>query len=208
MSILWKNLCKFLSSRTSFCFSMSINPQPPFSFGMHAIFYAVFWWFSVIDVFPLHKQCFLKLSIFLMTFLGSFRVHMKKVGKEVKTAFVSSSLPAWDRKLLVLVSLLSHLFIRGMKSCILGLVSPRGNPRYVNGSDPLEQPKVLASRSSLSSVILTGSIMDFFKFTLSPVDSVKVLMTDFRKKDLYWVPLKNDQFVAGILNYWKVIVCF
>lgn len=59
-----------------------------------------------------------------------------------------------------------------MYSC---LVRPSGRPRYVKGNDPLEQPKVLASRSSLSSVMFIGSIMDFFKFTLSPLDSVNAL---------------------------------
>jgi len=54
--------------------------------------------------------------------------------------------------------------------------------------------------------MLIGSIMDFWKFTLSPVDSVTVLMTDFRKKNLPGITLKDNQCVISILNDWEVIV--
>jgi hypothetical protein len=43
---------------------------------------------------------------------------------------------------------------------IFGLVVPKGKPKYVNGSVPFEQPKVLASNSILASVMLIGIIMD------------------------------------------------
>ena len=59
----------------------------------------------------------------------------------------------------------------------------------------------------LSEQWLIGSIMDFWKFTLSPVDSVKVLMTDFReKKTLPGITVKDNQCVISILNDWEVIV--
>ena len=53
----------------------------------------------------------------------------------------------------------------------------------MNGNDPLEQPKVFASRSNLSSLMFIGSIIDFLRFTLNPVASEKVLSTDLRKNN-------------------------
>jgi len=78
---------------------------------------------------PLQRQCFLNLSICLITPLGRDRVHMWKVGRAESTAFVSSSFLAWERKVEVQANLLSHLETRGRKSSILGLVIPRGRPR-------------------------------------------------------------------------------
>lgn len=43
-----------------------------------------------------------------------------------------------------------------------------------------------------------SSIMDFFKFTHSPVDSVKVLMTDFRKKSCLGSP---SRMIKELLAY-------
>jgi len=50
----------------------------------------------------------------------------------------------------------------------------------VKGRVPTEQPKVLAKRSSFSWVVLTGTIMDFWKLTFKPVDSEKELSKAFK----------------------------
>jgi hypothetical protein len=62
----------------------------------------------------------------------------------VKTTFVICNLPACERNIEVLASLLSHFEIKGKKSITLGFVIPRGKPKYVKGIDPIEQPKVFA----------------------------------------------------------------
>jgi hypothetical protein len=82
------------------------------------------------------------------------------VGKAVKIEFVSSSLLAWFRKGEIKLSLFSHLLMRGKKSSTFGLVKPIGNPRYVNGKDPVWQPKVLAKCTSFSLLKLIGTIID------------------------------------------------
>jgi len=66
------------------------------------------------------------------------------VGSEEKTELTICNLPAWDRKREVLINLLSHLLTRGMKSSTLGLVKPKGSPKYVKGKLPTEHPKVAA----------------------------------------------------------------
>lgn len=73
----------------------------------------------------------------------------------------------------VLTSLLSHLVTKGKKSSTLGLVRPRGSPRYVKGSLSVEHPKVAAKCLSLCSDKLIGIIMDLKKFTFRPVDESK-----------------------------------
>jgi hypothetical protein len=70
----------------------------PSSFGIQTIGQAVFGVFLLFTAYPLHKQCFLYLSICLIIVLGNMKVLMAKVGKTVKTALVSSNLPAWLKK--------------------------------------------------------------------------------------------------------------
>jgi hypothetical protein len=41
-----------------------------------------------------------------------------------------------------------------------GLVFPGGNPKYVNGIDPNEQPKVLARTYILCFLVLMNTIID------------------------------------------------
>jgi hypothetical protein len=59
----------------------------------------------------------------------------RKVGRAVRTAFdrekrkVGRHFPAWERKLEVHDSLLSHLEISGRKSSTLDFVMARGRPR-------------------------------------------------------------------------------
>jgi hypothetical protein len=48
--------------------------------------------------FPLHRQCFLKMSISLMMVLGILSVHIKNIGRAEKTEFTNSKRPAWDKK--------------------------------------------------------------------------------------------------------------
>lgn len=111
-----------------------------------------------------------------------WKVPIKKVGSEVKTELTICNFPAWERKREVLTNLLSHLVTSGRKSSILGLVSPRGSPRYVNGRLPIEHPKVAARCLVLSSVRLIGTNMDLAKLTLSPVEAAKVLSSAFRMR--------------------------
>jgi hypothetical protein len=61
----------------------------------------------------------------LITVLGSRKVHIANVGRAVKTALVSSNLPASERKKEKATSLLSHLETKGQKSATVGLVRLR-----------------------------------------------------------------------------------
>jgi len=78
------------------------------------------------------------------------KVLMEKVGRAEKTEFVSCNLPACERKIDVLTNLLSHLLTIGKNSSTFGFVRPRGSPRYVKGSEPVEQQIVLARWLSFS----------------------------------------------------------
>jgi len=64
-----------------------------------------------------------------MIVLGRLKVYMAKVGRAENTAFVSSNLPAWLRKDEILISLLSHLLIKGQKSATSGFEMLSGRPR-------------------------------------------------------------------------------
>lgn len=63
------------------------------------------------------------------------------MGREVNTELVNSNLPAWLRKVDVMISLLSHRDTSGVKSSAFVFVNPSGKPKYVNGRVPVEQPK-------------------------------------------------------------------
>ena len=65
-----------------------------------------------------------------------------KSGRVVSTALVISKRPASLRKDAVLMSQHSHLETIGQKSATEELVMLKGKPKYVNGREPLEQPKV------------------------------------------------------------------
>jgi len=54
---------------------------------------------------------------------------MAKVGKAVRTTFVSSNLPASLKKEEKATNLLSHLVVRGQKSATVGLVKLKGRPK-------------------------------------------------------------------------------
>jgi len=116
----------------------------------------------------------------LITVLGSKKVHIAKAGRAVKTALVSSNLPASERKEENATSLLSHLETKGQKSATVGLERLKGKPKYVKGRDPFEQPMVEANISNLSSSILIGIIMDLSKLTLRPEHSAKFCNIPFR----------------------------
>jgi hypothetical protein len=51
--------------------------------------------------FPLHRQCFLKISISLMMVLGILSVHMMNIGKAEKTELTNSRRPAWEFRVLL-----------------------------------------------------------------------------------------------------------
>jgi len=96
---------------------------------MQTIGHAAFEGFLLFISEPLHKQCFLYLSICLMMVFGKLKVHMAKVGRAEKTAFVNSNLPAWLKKEEMLMSLLSHLLTKGHKSATVGLEMLSGRPK-------------------------------------------------------------------------------
>jgi hypothetical protein len=64
-----------------------------------------------------------------MTVLWSWKVLIKNMGKAVKIELVTSNRLAWESKVEVHVSLLSHLLTSGRKSITFGFVRPRGKPR-------------------------------------------------------------------------------
>jgi hypothetical protein len=64
-----------------------------------------------------------------MMVFGKLKVHMIKVGRAEKTAFVNSNLPAWLKKEEMLMSLLSHLLTKGQKSANVGLEMLSGRPK-------------------------------------------------------------------------------
>lgn len=68
----------------------------------------------------------------------------------------------------------------GEKSPTVGLVVPRGKPKYVNGIVPIEQPKVIARCTTLSSVMLMDTRNDLLKFTFRPVESENGLSSPLR----------------------------
>jgi hypothetical protein len=90
---------------------------------------AAFGGFLLLESEPLHKQCFLYLSICLMIVFGSKKVLIAKVGKALKIALVSSNLPAWLKKEEILTNLLSHFVTKGQKSATVGLERLRGRPK-------------------------------------------------------------------------------
>lgn len=94
----------------------SCTPRPPFFLELQTSFQAAFGGFFEFSTEPLHKQCFLYLSICLITVLGKRYVHIVKVGNALITAFVICNLPASLKKEEMLTSLLSRLETRGQKS--------------------------------------------------------------------------------------------
>jgi hypothetical protein len=63
------------------------------------------------------------------TATGIYKEHIAYVGNEESTESTNSSLPAWDKKFEVVVSLFSTLFMINPKWSTLGLVVSIGNPR-------------------------------------------------------------------------------
>lgn len=145
-SLLMKNLCKFLSRNTSFCIFRFRTPSPPLDLGLVTSGHVALGSFLALRSAPLHRQYFLNLSTCLMTWPWSEKVHMKKVGKAVKTEFVSSNRPASERNWAVLTSLFSHRETKGQNSSTLGLVRLEVTPSTWKG-----EILVLASSCNLSS---------------------------------------------------------
>ena len=61
---------------------------------------------------------------------------------------------------IVEVRLLSMRQTSGMRSCMVGLVVPSGNPKYVNGIVPIEQPKISAMTLLCSKLVFIGIKVD------------------------------------------------
>ena len=110
-----EKLMEVLEKQSFFCSSISMIPKPPSILGLQNFQATLGGVFALISD-PLQRQCFLYLSICVITVLGRAKVHIKKVGRMEKTAFVIWSLPAWFRKEERLVNLFSHLLIIGRKS--------------------------------------------------------------------------------------------
>jgi hypothetical protein len=64
-----------------------------------------------------------------MTIVGSFKVHIAKMGIAEKVELTRVSLPAIDNHELMALILLSNLVMIGRYSLIFGLVRPIGKPR-------------------------------------------------------------------------------
>lgn len=79
-------------------------------------------------------------------------------------------------------SLFSTLVIRGVKSETVGLVVPRGRPKYGNGIELTLQPKVLARCEGFYSGMFIGTRKDLLKLTCRPVESENGLRRHFRLK--------------------------
>jgi hypothetical protein len=89
-----------------------------------------------------------------------------------------------------------------------GFAKPSGNPKYVKGKVPVEQPKVFARKCSFCSLTFMGSIMDFFKLTLKPVASEKVLITYLRKVRCLVSPSSTIKVSSAYCNIGKSsLVC-
>jgi hypothetical protein len=80
--------------------------------------HAAFGGFLLLRSEPLQRQCFLYLSICLITVFGNKKVHIVKVGKAVRTTLVNCNLPALVRKDEKATILLSHFETRGRQSQI------------------------------------------------------------------------------------------
>uniref|UniRef100_A0A0A8ZZJ4 Uncharacterized protein n=1 Tax=Arundo donax TaxID=35708 RepID=A0A0A8ZZJ4_ARUDO len=86
---------------------------------------------------PLHMHCFLALSVFSITLMGSLIEHMAYVGMEEMTELTSCNLPVYVKNMDDADRLLSILPMISVRSCTFSLVVPRGRPRYVKGSEPI-----------------------------------------------------------------------
>lgn len=86
---------------------------------------------------------------------------MVKIASEVTIELINAIFPAYDTSSIVAVILRSALHTRGVRSCIDGLVVPRGNPRYVNDMESVEQSKIDARSWQRSDGVLISTIVDF-----------------------------------------------
>lgn len=71
--------------------------------------------------------------------------------------------------------------ILGARSCMDGLVVPRGRPRYVNGMEAVEQANIDAMFWQSSGDVLICIIVDFWKLMRSPMDSTLFVRRSFIK---------------------------
>ena len=72
------------------------------------------------------------------------RVQRANMVSEVIIVLRSDNFAPYDINVRVLVILLSIVQTRGIRSWTVGLVIPRGNPKYVKGIEPTLQPKMEA----------------------------------------------------------------
>lgn len=84
--------------------------------------------------------------------------------------------------------LFSTLESKGVKSVIVGLLVPKGRPRYGKGIVPTLHPTILARCKVLCLGVLIGTRKDLLKLTCKPVESEKVLNKHFRLKKVLVSP--------------------
>ena len=104
---------------------------------------------------------------------GMESVHLKKVGRLVKTNLIRDRFSLDDKSVEKPASLLSILWSIGTKSSFLALTKLSGIPKYVIGNVPVVHPRTAARTFICSSSTLIGTITDLPKLTLSPVNRLK-----------------------------------
>lgn len=97
-------------------------------------------------------------------------VPIEKVTSEVMSELISASLPAYDISNIVVVIFHLALPTNGVSSWTVGLVVPRGSPKYVNGMVAVVQPKIAAMDWQSSGEVLIGTTVDFWKLILRPME--------------------------------------
>ena len=86
---------------------------------------------------------------------------MVNIAKDVTIELMNASFPAYDISSMVAMIFHLALHTRGARSCMDGLVVPRGNSRYVNDMEAVEQPKIASRLWQSSGDVLIGTIVDF-----------------------------------------------
>ena len=125
-SSLLKNLWKCFRSKLSFWVCSFMTPRPPFFFESQTKSQAALGVFLLLRLEPLHKQCFLNLSICLITVMGKRKVNIKKVGRAVRTALVSCKCPASLRK----EDISTILLYVSVIACLLNLFTSSVSENY------------------------------------------------------------------------------
>lgn len=102
-----------------------MTPNPPSDLGQVTNFQATNGGLWALMYEPHHNPYLTYWSTWLMIAIGTFKVHVKKVGREDNIVFTISNFLAWVKNWAQPVSLLSILFAIGKN----GLVVPSGSPK-------------------------------------------------------------------------------